>query len=238
MAVGRDLQGRENHVVAVIGDGAMTAGQAFEAMNNAGYLDSDMIIILNDNKKVSLPTASLDGPIPPVGALSSALSRLQSKKPLRDLREFAKGVTRKLGGSTHNLASKVDEYACGMIVGSGSTLFEELGLYYIGPVDGHNIEDLVSILKEVKNTKTTGVVKFDLATGKQFKTSAPTQANITYFVDALIAEAEVDKNIVAIHAAMGGGTGLNHFLRRFPNRCFDVGIAEQHAVTFAAGLGL
>ncbi|KAK4840457.1 hypothetical protein QYF36_009316 [Acer negundo] len=223
-------------ISADLGDGAMTAGQAFEAMNNAGYLDSDMIIILNDNKKVSLPTASLDGPIPPVGALSSALSRLQSKKPLRELREFAKGVTRKLGGSTHNLASKVDEYACGMIVGSGSTLFEELGLYYIGPVDGHNIEDLVSILKEVKNTKTTGVVKFDLATGKQFKTSAPTQAYTTYFVDALIAEAEVDKNIVAIHAAMGGGTGLNHFLRRFPNRCFDVGIAEQHAVTFAAGL--
>ncbi|KAK0606169.1 hypothetical protein LWI29_034810 [Acer saccharum] len=262
MAVGRDLQGRENHVVAVIGDGAMTAGQAFEAMNNAGYLDSDMIIILNDNKQVSLPTASLDGPIPPVGALSSALSRLQSNKPLRELREVAKGVTRKLGGSMHNLASKVDEYARGMISGSGSTLFEELGLYYIGPVDGHNIDDLVSILKEVKNTKASGpvlihvitekghgypyaeraadkyhgVVKFDPATGKQFKTSAPTQAYTTYFVDALIAEAEVDKNIVAIHAAMGGGTGLNHFLRRFPNRCFDVGIAEQHAVTFAAGL--
>ncbi|TXG59699.1 hypothetical protein EZV62_014272 [Acer yangbiense] len=262
MAVGRDLQGRENHVVAVIGDGAMTAGQAFEAMNNAGYLDSDMIIILNDNKQVSLPTASLDGPIPPVGALSSALSRLQSNKPLRELREVAKGVTRKLGGSMHNLASKVDEYARGMISGSGSTLFEELGLYYIGPVDGHNMDDLVSILKEVKNTKASGpvlihvitekghgypyaeraadkyhgVVKFDPATGKQFKTSAPTQAYTTYFVDALIAEAEVDKNIVAIHAAMGGGTGLNHFLRRFPNRCFDVGIAEQHAVTFAAGL--
>ncbi|KAK3224185.1 hypothetical protein Dsin_011210 [Dipteronia sinensis] len=262
MAVGRDLQGRENHVVAVIGDGAMTAGQAYEAMNNAGYLDSDVIIILNDNKQVSLPTASLDGPIPPVGALSSALSRLQSNKPLRELREVAKGVTRKLGGSMHNLASKVDEYARGMISGSGSTLFEELGLYYIGPVDGHNIDDLVSILKEVKNTKKTGpvlihvvtekghgypyaeraadkyhgVVKFDPATGKQFKTSAPTQAYTTYFVEALIAEAEVDKDIVAIHAAMGGGTGLNHFLRRFPNRCFDVGIAEQHAVTFAAGL--
>ncbi|KAK2657141.1 hypothetical protein Ddye_010193 [Dipteronia dyeriana] len=262
MAVGRDLQGRENHVVAVIGDGAMTAGQAFEAMNNAGYLDSDMIIILNDNKQVSLPTASLDGPIPPVGALSSALSRLQSNKPLRELREVAKGVTRKLGGSMHNLASKVDEYARGIMSSSGSTLFEELGLYYIGPVDGHNIDDLVSILKEVKNTKTTGpvlihvitekghgypyaeraadkyhgVVKFDPATGKQFKTSAPTQAYTTYFVEALIAEAEVDKDIVAIHAAMGGGTGLNHFLRRFPNRCFDVGIAEQHAVTFAAGL--
>lgn len=262
MAVGRDLNGRKNHVVAVIGDGAMTAGQAYEAMNNAGYLDSDMIVILNDNKQVSLPTASLDGPIPPVGALSSALSRLQSNRPLRELREVAKGVTKQLGGPMHELAAKVDEYARGMISGSGSTLFEELGLYYIGPVDGHNLNDLISILKEVKNTKTTGpvlihvvtekgrgypyaekaadkyhgVAKFDPATGKQFKASAKTQAYTTYFAEALIAEAEADKDIVAIHAAMGGGTGMNLFLRRFPTRCFDVGIAEQHAVTFAAGL--
>lgn len=262
MAVGRDLKGRRNNVVAVIGDGAMTAGQAYEAMNNAGYLDSDMIVILNDNKQVSLPTATLDGPIPPVGALSSALSRLQSNRPLRELREVAKGVTKQIGGPMHELAAKVDEYARGMISGSGSTLFEELGLYYIGPVDGHNIDDLISILKEVKSTKTTGpvlihvvtekgrgypyaekaadkyhgVAKFDPATGKQFKTKAPTQSFTTYFAEALIAEAEIDKDIVAIHAAMGGGTGLNLFLRRFPTRCFDVGIAEQHAVTFAAGL--
>ncbi|KAK8671067.1 hypothetical protein V6N13_037676 [Hibiscus sabdariffa] len=262
MAVGRDLKGERNNVVAVIGDGAMTAGQAYEAMNNAGYLDSDMIVILNDNKQVSLPTANLDGPIPPVGALSSALSRLQSNRPLRELREVAKGVTKQIGGPMHELAAKVDEYARGMISGSGSTLFEELGLYYIGPVDGHNIDDLVSILKEVKTTKTTGpvlihvvtekgrgypyaeraddkyhgVVKFDPATGKQFKGSSVTQSYTTYFAEALIAEAEADKNIVAIHAAMGGGTGLNLFLRRFPERCFDVGIAEQHAVTFAAGL--
>ncbi|KAL7210354.1 hypothetical protein ACSBR1_031836 [Camellia fascicularis] len=262
MAVGRDLKKRRNHVVAIIGDGAMTAGQAYEAMNNAGYLDSDMIVILNDNKQVSLPTANLDGPIPPVGALSSTLSRLQSNKPLRELREVAKGVTKQIGGPMHELAAKVDEYARGMISGSGSTLFEELGLYYIGPVDGHNIYDLVSILREVKSTKTTGpvlihvvtekgrgypyaeraadkyhgVAKFDPATGKQFKASAKTQSYTTYFAEALIAEAEADKNIVAIHAAMGGGTGLNLFLRRFPTRCFDVGIAEQHAVTFAAGL--
>lgn len=262
MAVGRDLKGKKNHVIAVIGDGAMTAGQAYEAMNNAGYLDSDMIVILNDNKQVSLPTANLDGPIPPVGALSSALSRLQSNGPLRELREVAKGVTKQLGAPMHELAAKVDEYARGMISGSGSTLFEELGLYYIGPVDGHNLNDLISILKEVKSTKTTGpvlihvvtekgrgypyaekaadkyhgVVKFDPATGKQFKASAKTLAYTTYFAEALIAEAEVDKDIVAIHAAMGGGTGLNLFLRRFPTRCFDVGIAEQHAVTFAAGL--
>ncbi|KAG0476848.1 hypothetical protein HPP92_013689 [Vanilla planifolia] len=259
MAVGRDLKGKKNDVIAVIGDGAMTAGQAYEAMNNAGYLDSDMIVILNDNKQVSLPTANLDGPIPPVGALSSALSKLQSSRPLRELREVAKGVTKQIGGSMHELAAKVDEYARGMISGSGSTLFEELGLYYIGPVDGHNLDDLITILKEVKSTKTTGpvlihvvtekgrgypmprkqqtrVVKFDPATGKQYKASTNTQSYTNYFADALIAEAEVDKDIVAIHAAMGGGTGLNYFLRRFPDRCFDVGIAEQHAVTFAAGL--
>nr|QCQ28844.1 1-deoxy-D-xylulose 5-phosphate synthase [Salvia pomifera] len=262
MAVGRDLKGRKNNVVAVIGDGAMTAGQAYEAMNNAGYLDSDMIVILNDNKQVSLPTANLDGPTAPVGALSSALSRLQSNRPLRELREVAKGVTKQIGGPMHELAAKVDEYARGLISGSGSTLFEELGLYYIGPVDGHNLDDLTAILREVKSTKTTGpvlihvvtekgrgypyaekaadkyhgVTKFDPATGKQFKSSAPTQSYTTYFAEALIAEAEADKDIVAIHAAMGGGTGLNLFQRRFPTRCFDVGIAEQHAVTFAAGL--
>ncbi|XP_078445107.1 1-deoxy-D-xylulose-5-phosphate synthase 1, chloroplastic-like [Wolffia australiana] len=262
MAVGRDLKGKKNDVVAVIGDGAMTAGQAYEAMNNAGYLDSDMIVILNDNKQVSLPTATLDGPAPPVGALSSALSRLQSSRPLRELREVAKGVTKQIGGSMHELAAKVDEYARGMISGSGSTLFEELGLYYIGPVDGHNLDDLVTILKEVKSTKTTGpvlihvvtekgcgypyaekaadkyhgVTKFDPATGKQFKSTSVTQSYTNYFAEALIAEAEADRDIVAIHAAMGGGTGLNLFQRRFPDRCFDVGIAEQHAVTFAAGL--
>ncbi|CAN8231973.1 unnamed protein product [Cochlearia groenlandica] len=262
MAVGRDLKGNNNNVVAVIGDGAMTAGQAYEAMNNAGYLDSDMIVILNDNKQVSLPTATLDGPSPPVGALSSALSRLQSNPALRELREVAKGVTKQIGGPMHELAAKVDEYARGMISGTGSTLFEELGLYYIGPVDGHNVDDLVSILKEVKSARTTGpvlihvvtekgrgypyaeraddkyhgVVKFDPATGKQFKSSNRTQSYTTYFAEALVAEAEADKDVVAIHAAMGGGTGLNLFQRRFPTRCFDVGIAEQHAVTFAAGL--
>jgi len=263
MAVGRDLQGKANHVIAVIGDGAMTAGQAYEAMNNAGYLDSNLIVILNDNKQVSLPTATLDGPAPPVGALSSALSRLQSSRKLRELREVAKGMTKQLGGSMHMVASKVDEYARGMISGSGSSLFEELGLYYIGPVDGHNLDDLVTILNEVKATeqlgpvlihvvtekgrgypyaeraadKYHGVVKFDPATGKQFKgKAAATKPYTTYYAEALIAEAEADSGIVGIHAAMGGGTGMNIFGKRFPERCFDVGIAEQHAVTFAAGL--
>lgn len=164
--MGRDLKGGTNDVIAIIGDGAMTAGQAYEAMNNAGYLDSDMIVILNDNKQVSLPTATLDGPIPPVGALSSALSRLQSNRPLRELREVAKEVTKQIGGPMHELAAKVDEYARGMISGSGSTLFEELGLYYIGPVDGHSIDDLVAILKEVKSTKTTGPVLIHVITEK------------------------------------------------------------------------
>ncbi|GAU20039.1 hypothetical protein TSUD_381310 [Trifolium subterraneum] len=237
MAVGRDLKGEHNNVVAVIGDGAMTAGQAYEAMNNAGYLNSDIIVILNDNKQVSLPTADLDGPIPPVGALSNTLSRLQSNKHLR---EFPKGVTKQIGDPMHEMAAKVDEYGLDLINGSGSTLFEDLGFRYIGPIDGHNIDDLVGILKQVKSPKKTGpvlihvvtekglgypyaekaadkyhgVAKFDFATGKQFKTKAATPLLTSCFADALIAEAEVDKNIVGIHAAMGGGTGMNHFLRR------------------------
>ncbi|CAI9762671.1 unnamed protein product [Fraxinus pennsylvanica] len=190
MAVGRDLKGRNNNVVAVIGDGAMTAGQAYEAMNNAGYLDSDMIVILNDNKQVSLPTANLDGPIPPVGALSSALSRLQSNRPLRELREVAKGVTKQIGGPMHELAAKVDEYARPVLI----HVVTEKGRGYP--------------YAEKAADKYHGVAKFDPATGKQFKSSAPTQSYTTYFAEALIAEAEADKDIVAIHAAMGGGTGL------------------------------
>ncbi|KAI3442323.1 1-deoxy-D-xylulose-5-phosphate synthase [Psidium guajava] len=262
MAVGRDLLGKSNNVISVIGDGAMTAGQAYEAMNNAGFLDSNLIVVLNDNKQVSLPTATLDGPATPVGALSSTLTKLQASKNFRKLREAAKSITRQIGGQTHQVAAKVDEYARGFISASGSTLFEELGLYYIGPVDGHNVEDLVTIFQKVKampapgpvlihivtekgkgyppaeaaSDKMHGVVKFDPSTGKQFKTKSPTLSYTQYFAESLIKEAEVDDKIVAIHAAMGGGTGLNFFQKRFPDRCFDVGIAEQHAVTFAAGL--
>jgi 1-deoxy-D-xylulose-5-phosphate synthase len=262
MAVARDLLGRNNHVISVIGDGAMTAGQAYEAMNNSGYLDANMIVVLNDNKQVSLPTATLDGPSKPVGALSRALTRLQSSTKLRRLREAAKAVTKQIGGPTHDVAAKVDEYARGMISASGSTLFEELGLYYIGPVDGHNVEDLVTIFEKVKSMpapgpvlihivtekgkgyppaeaaadRMHGVVKFDPVTGRQFKAKSPTLPYTQYFAESLIREAEADDKVVAIHAAMGGGTGLNHFQKRFPERCFDVGIAEQHAVTFAAGL--
>lgn len=262
MAVARDILGKKNSVISVIGDGAMTAGQAYEAMNNAGYLDTNMIVILNDNKQVSLPTATLDGPATPVGALSSALTKLQASTKFRKLREAAKTITRQIGGQTHEVAAKVDEYARGMISGSGSTFFEELGLYYIGPVDGHNVGDLVTIFDKVKSMpapgpvlihiitekgkgyppaeeaadKMHGVVKFDPKTGKQFKSKSPTLSYTQYFAESLIKEAEVDEKIVAIHAAMGGGTGLNYFQKQFPDRCFDVGIAEQHAVTFAAGL--
>ncbi|KAG6767085.1 hypothetical protein POTOM_028264 [Populus tomentosa] len=262
MAVARDLLGKSNHVISIIGDGAMTAGQAYEAMNNAGFLDSNLIVILNDNKQVSLPTATLDGPATPVGALSSTLTKLQASTKFRKLHEAAKGITKQSDGQTHQVAAKVDEYARGMISASGSTLFEELGLYYIGPVDGHSIEDLVTIFQNVKAMpapgpvlihiitekgkgyppaeaaadKMHGVVKFDVKSGQQFKLKSSTLSYTQYFAESLIKEAEVDNKIVAIHAAMGGGTGLNYFQKRFPDRCFDVGIAEQHAVTFAAGL--
>ncbi|XP_071740643.1 1-deoxy-D-xylulose-5-phosphate synthase 2, chloroplastic-like [Rutidosis leptorrhynchoides] len=262
MAVGRDLLGKDNHVIAVIGDGSMTAGQAYEAMNNAGYLDSNLIIILNDNRQVSLPTATLDGPAPPVGALSRSLTRLQTSRKFRQLREAAKEVTKKLGDKTHEVAAKMDSYMKGMVSGQGVSMFEELGLYYVGPVDGHNVEDLVHVLEKIKSMPTAGpvlihvvtekgkgyhpaeiaadkmhgVVKFDTQTGKQVKVKGKTLSYTQYFADSLVAEAEKDDKIVAIHAAMGGGTGLNTFQKRFPARCFDVGIAEQHAVTFAAGL--
>ncbi|KAL8476310.1 hypothetical protein ACS0TY_028835 [Phlomoides rotata] len=262
MAVGRDLLGKDNNVVSVIGDGAMTAGQAYEAMNNAGFLDSNLIVVLNDNKQVSLPTATLDGPATPVGALSSALTKLQASPKFRQLREAAKSLTKQIGSQAHEVAAKVDEYARGMLSASGSTFFEELGLYYIGPVDGHNIDDLVTIFEKVKSMpapgpvlihivtekgkgyppaeaaadRMHGVVKFDPSTGKQNKSVSSTLSYTQYFAESLIKEAEADTKIVAIHAAMGGGTGLNYFQKRFPDRCFDVGIAEQHAVTFAAGL--
>ncbi|KAI9125400.1 hypothetical protein K1719_004016 [Acacia pycnantha] len=262
MAVGRDLLGKNNHVISVIGDGAMTAGQAYEAMNNAGFLDTNMIIILNDNKQVSLPTATLDGPATPVGALNGALRKIQASRKFGKLREAAKTITKQIGEQTHEVAAKVDKYARGMVNGNGSTFFEELGLYYIGPVDGHNVEDLIEILEKVKAVqipgpvmihvvtekgkgyppaeaaadKMHGVVKFNTKTGKQMKPKSPTLSYTQYFAESLIKEAEQDSKIVAVHAAMGGGTGLNYFQKKFPDRCFDVGIAEQHGVTFAAGL--
>ncbi|CAI9780896.1 unnamed protein product [Fraxinus pennsylvanica] len=232
MAVARDLLGKDDSVISVIGDGGMTAGQAYEALNNAGFLDTNLIVVLNDNKQVSLPTATLDGPATPVGALSRALSKLQASPKFRQLREAAKGITRQIGPQAHEVAAKFDEYARGMISASSSTFFEELGLYYIGPVDGHNINDLVTIFRKVKTMpapgpvlihiitekgkgyppaeaaadRMHGVVKFDPNTGKQMKAKTPTLTYTQYFAESLIKEAEADNRIVAIHAAMGGGT--------------------------------
>lgn len=264
MAVARDMQGKTNHVISIIGDGAITGGMAYEAMNNAGYLDTNMIIILNDNQQVSLPTQYNALNQDPVGALSSTFARLQSSKPLRELRESAKALTKQMPVPLQEVTSKVDEYARGMISGSGSTLFEELGLYYIGTVDGHNLQDLVAILQEVKATRSVGPVlihiitekgrgysyaegaqdkyhgvsKFDVATGKQKKAKAGAPTYTQVFADAMVGEAGRDSKVVAVHAAMGGGTGLNHFEKYYADRTFDVGIAEQHAVTFAAGLAV
>lgn len=262
MAVGRDRKGRKNSCIAVIGDGAITGGMAYEAMNHAGFLDKNMIVILNDNQQVSLPTQYNGKNQEPVGALSSTLARLQANKQLRELREIAKGVTKQLPGSIQNTTAKIDEYARGMISGTGSTLFEELGFYYIGPVDGHNLQDLIDVLSEIRSTETVGpvllhvvsekgrgylpaetasdkmhgVTKYDTLTGKQSKPSTKAMSYTNYFADSLTAEAKRDSRVVGVHAAMGGGTGMNRFENAFPDRVYDVGIAEQHAVTFAAGL--
>ena len=262
MAVGRDRKNRNNSCIAVIGDGAITGGMAYEAMNHAGFLDSNMIVVLNDSQQVSLPTQYNGKNQEPVGALSGTLARLQSNRQLRELREIAKGVTKQLPESIQTATSKIDEYARGMISGSGSTLFEELGFYYIGPIDGHNVQDIVDVLTEIRTTETVGpvllhiitekgrgylpaesaadkmhgVTKYDTLTGKQAKAAAGPMSYTNYFADSLTAEAKRDSRVVGVHAAMGGGTGMNRFENVFPDRVYDVGIAEQHAVTFAAGL--
>ena len=251
MAVARDLAGGDNHVICVIGDGAMTAGMAYEAMNNAGSMDARLIVILNDNNMSIAP---------PVGALSAYLSRLISSKPFRSARDFAKGVASKFPRKIEETAAKVDEYARGMV--TGGTLFEELGFYYVGPVDGHNLDHLLPVLKNLRDDKERGPVllhcvtekghgykpaeesadkyhgvsKFNIVTGKQDKPKSNAPSFTSVYARALIAEAEADDKIVAITAAMPGGTGVDKFSERFPERSFDVGIAEQHAVTFAAGL--
>ena len=251
MAVARDLNESDNHVICVIGDGAMTAGMAYEAMNNAGSMDSKLIVILNDNDMSIAP---------PVGALSAYLSRLISSKPFRSMRHFAKDLASKFPRQIEEAASKVDEYARGMV--TGGTLFEELGFYYVGPVDGHNLDHLLPILRNLRDDKEKGPVllhvvtekghgykpaeqsadkyhgvsKFDVITGKQHKAKSNAPSYTSVFGSSLIAEATDDEKIVAISAAMPGGTGLDKFAEKFPDRTFDVGIAEQHAVTFAAGL--
>ncbi len=250
MAVARDLSHRRNHVVAVIGDGAMSAGMAYEAMNNAGALDSRLIVILNDNDMSIAP---------PTGAMSAYLARLVSGRAYRSLRGAARQLARRLPRFFYDKARLTEEY--GRNFWTGGTLFEELGFYYVGPIDGHNLDHLLPILKNVRDVqdgpvlvhvvtkkgkgyppaeaaddKYHGVTAFDVITGAQSKpkTNAPTYTRV--FANALVEEARRDEKIIGITAAMPEGTGLDRMKSVFPDRVFDVGIAEQHAVTFAAGL--
>ncbi|RAU21515.1 1-deoxy-D-xylulose-5-phosphate synthase [Paramagnetospirillum kuznetsovii] len=252
MAAGRDLKGDNFNVIAVIGDGAMSAGQAYEAMNNAGALGSRLVVILNDNDMSIAP---------PVGAMSAYLSRLLSSPSYHSIRHLAKDLAHLLPPPLERAVGRVEEYARGMVSGGG-TLFEEMGFYYVGPIDGHNFEHLLPVLKNVRDSEDTkpvlihvvtkkgrgyppaeaaadkyhGVGKFDVLTGQLDKPKANAPSYTSVFSKALLAEAEHDDRIVAITAAMPAGTGLDKFGDRFPARCFDVGIAEQHAVTFSAGL--
>ena len=251
MAIGSQLQGRERHVISVIGDGSMSAGMAYEAMNNAGASKANLIVILNDNDMSIAP---------PVGAMSAYLSKLISSRPFLSLRDMMARLAKRFPAPLERAARRADEYARGLL--TGGTLFEELGFYYVGPVDGHDLDHLLPILRNLRDTdhqgpillhvvtqkgkgyapaetapdKYHGVVKFNVITGEQAKAPPGPPSFTKVFANALIAEAEVDDSIVAINAAMPSGTGLDLFAKKFPRRSFDVGIAEQHAVTFAAGL--
>ena len=249
-AVARNLQGKSHNVVCVIGDGSMSAGMAYEAMNNAGTTDARLIVVLNDNNMSIAP---------PVGALSAHLARLVSSRPYRGIRKVAKRVASILPKRMAARVRKVEEFARSFV--TGGTLFEEFGFYYVGPIDGHNLDHLIPVLENVRDMKNGpilvhvvtqkgkgyapaeasvdkyhGVTKFNVLTGEQKKSNSKALSYTQVFSDALIAEAKKDKRIVAITAAMPAGTGLDYFAKEFPDRCFDVGIAEQHAVTFAAGL--
>jgi len=250
MAVARDLQGKSNNVIAVIGDGAMSAGMAYEAMNNAGARNERLIVILNDNDMSIAP---------PVGAMSAYLSRLLSGRTYLKLRDVGKQLTTHLPKRLDEFITRGVEHARGFW--TGGTLFEEMGFYYVGPIDGHNLDHLLPVLRNVRDAETGpilvhvvtqkgkgygpaessadkyhGVVKFDVATGAQVKSKPGAPQYTKVFAQSLIKEARKDDRIVAITAAMPSGTGLDLFEKEFPNRCFDVGIAEQHAVTFAGGL--
>jgi 1-deoxy-D-xylulose-5-phosphate synthase len=250
MAVARDLKEQTHNVICVIGDGAMSAGMAYEAMNNAGAMDSRLIVILNDNNMSIAP---------PVGALSAYLARLVSGRPYRSLRQTIRQLAKRLPKFLEQRARAMEEYARGLV--TGGTLFEELGFFYIGPIDGHNLDHLLPVLKNVRDTregpvlvhvvtqkgkgyapaeasddKYHGVVKFDVSTGKQDKPKSNAPSYTKVFGESLVKEARKDDRIVAITAAMPSGTGVDIFGKAFPERTFDVGIAEQHAVTFAAGL--
>jgi 1-deoxy-D-xylulose-5-phosphate synthase len=250
MAVARDLSHGNNHVVAIIGDSSMSAGMAYEALNNAGALDSRLIVILNDNDMSIAP---------PTGAMSAYLARLVSGGAYRSIRDAAKQLASHLPRFIYDKARKAEEFSRSFI--TGGTMFEELGFYYVGPIDGHNLDHLLPVLTNVRDKddgpvlvhvvtqkgkgyapaeaaddKYHGVVKFDVETGKQHKPKANAPSYTGVFAKALVAEAEHDDKVVAITAAMPSGTGLDTFGKHFPERTFDVAIAEQHAVTFAAGL--
>ena len=250
MAVARDLKGEKRNVIAVIGDGAMSAGMAFEAMNNAGALGERLIVILNDNDmSIAQPT----------GAMSAYLARLASGRTYLGMRDLGKKLTSYLGKRLDRAITRAVEHARGYV--TGGTLFEELGFFHIGPIDGHNLEHLIPVLRNVRDNakgpvlihvmtqkgkgyapaeaaldKYHGVNKFDVITGAQAKPPANAPSYTRVFGESLIAEAREDERIVAITAAMPSGTGLDLFGEAFPSRTFDVGIAEQHAVTFAGGL--
>ena len=249
-AIANKLADRPGRGIAVIGDGAMSAGMAYEAMNNAHAAGNRLVVILNDNDMSIAP---------PVGGLSAYLARIVSSRPFLELRDLAKRISRKLPEPLHIAARKTDEFARGLAM--GGTLFEELGFYYVGPIDGHNLDHLIPVLENVRDAaegpclihvvtekghgygpaeaapdKYHGVQKFDVVTGEQAKSPAGPPSYTGVFAQALIAEARRDEKIVAITAAMPSGTGLDKFQQTFPERTFDVGIAEQHAVTFAAGL--
>jgi len=251
MAVARDLSGGTNNVVSIIGDGSMSAGMAYEAMNNAGALDARQIVILNDNEMSIAP---------PVGAMSAYLARLVSGKTYRSLRETAKQLAKNLPKFLQRRAAQAEEYARSFAAGGG-TMFEELGFFYVGPIDGHNLDHLLPVLRNVRDSKEGpilvhvvtqkgkgyeyaetsadkyhGVSKFDVITGTQVKAKPNAPSYTKVFGNALIDEARRDNKIVGITAAMPSGTGIDAFEKAFPERTFDVGIAEQHAVTFAAGM--
>jgi 1-deoxy-D-xylulose-5-phosphate synthase len=249
-AVARDMKGEDSHVIAVIGDGAMSAGMAYEAMNNAGALNSRLIVILNDNDMSIAP---------PVGAMSAYLARLLSGKAYLSVRDIGRQITKRFGKKIDSVITRAVEHARGYV--TGGTLFDQMGFYYVGPVDGHNVEQLVPVLRNVRDAdkgpilvhvitqkgkgyapaeasadKYHGVSTFSVATGAQNKPKSTAPSYTKVFAQSLIQEAELDDRIIGITAAMPSGTGMDLFEQRFPDRMFDVGIAEQHAVTFAAGL--
>ena len=263
MAVAHDLQGKKRNNIAVIGDGAITGGMAYEAMNNAAYLNSRVIVIYNDNEQVSLPTGTPSaGGTVPAGSLSAYTSRIISSQSFQDFRDIAKSINKLFPTEIQQANARFDEYARGMV--SGGTLFEELGFSYVGPIDGHDLDNLIPILESVRDRggnkpvllhvktdkgkgyayaeaasdKYHGVPKFDVASGKKLAPPSKGPSYTSVFADTLVDIAAQDRSVVAITAAMPGGTGIDKFGRRFPKRTFDVGIAEQHAVTFAGGLAV